>query len=355
VIGSDVFVNFDNLGGGLKAVKDMNEFEIAGTNKIYLTATATILPDNRIKLNNTAISNPVYVRYAFRNFSTISIFTTDTLALPLSPFKTEYPQVIASANEISFEKINNAYASSTYPDRLPLYAINGAGLIGDGHDASAVNGKSWHTNDKPFPHYFKIELKTPQDVAAIRIRNLNWSAAYLNRGVKEIEIYVSESTSAMQDSPYTNSAWKKIMNYTMSQASGTNDYKGELLTFPPIQKNVKWVGINILNSYNSANGYMGISEIKLYNPSTNTHFFPVFNQKTTNNSVASKLVVFPNPTSGIVNIEKVYDPKRIEVVNLTGTTLYRSNFTNKIDLSFLSNGMYFVRTDLNQIVKVVIN
>ena len=357
VVGSDIFATFDNLGGGLNAVKEITEFEIAAADKVYKTATATILPDNRIKISNVTVTAPVNIRYAFKNFSTISIFTTDELPLPLSPFRVETSSVISPTDisEITFDKLNNAYASSTYPQRLPLYAINGAGLIGDGHDASAVNGKSWHTDDKPFPHYFKIELTTPQEVAAMRIWNLNWLAAYLIRGVKDIEIYVSESTAAMQDGPYTNSAWKKVMNFTMSQASGANDYKGELLTFPDIQKNVKWIGINILNSYNSANGFMGISEIKLYNPTTDTQLFTIFNQKTTNNSVASKLVVYPNPTTGIMNIEKVNDPQKIEVFDFTGSTLYQDSFTNKIDLSFLPKGMYLVRTDLNQIAKVAIN
>jgi hypothetical protein len=352
VAGSDIFVTFDNVNGGLKAVKDITEFEIAGADKVFVTATATLLPNNRIKLTNATVLNPVYVRYAFRNFPTCSIYTTDALPLPLSPFKTDYPEVLTTANEITFDKINNAYASSTYTDRLPLYAVNGAGLIGDGHDVSAVNGKAWHTNDVPCPHYFKIELKMPQEVAAMRIWNLNWLASYLNRGVKDIEIYVSESTAAIQNVAFSQPEWKKVMSYQMSQATGENTYKGELLTFPAIQKNVKWVGINILNSYNSANGYTGISEIKLYNPATNTQILAI---KTTTKSIESNLVVYPNPTSGIVNIEKVYDPKRIEVVNLTGTTLYLGNFTSKIDLSFLSNGMYFVRTDLNQLAKVVIN
>jgi len=35
---------------------------------------------------------------------------------------------------------------------------------------------------------------------------------------------------------------EKVMNYTMSQATGDNTYKGELLSFPTVQKNVKWVG-----------------------------------------------------------------------------------------------------------------
>ncbi len=280
VVGSDLIVTFDNVGGGLTAVKDITEFEIAATDKVYKTATATILPDNRIKLSNVTITNPLYVRYAFRNYSTISIFTTDELPLPLSPFRIETSTVVEQPNgisEITFDKINNAYASSTYTGRLPLYAINGAGLIGDAHEAS-ITAKAWHTNDSPFPHYFKIELKGPQDIAAMRIWNLNWTSTYLNRDVKDIEIYVSESTDAIQDLSYSQSVWKKVMNYTMSQATGDNTYKGELLNFPTIQKNVKWVGINILNNYNSGNGYTGLSEVKLFLPAVSTYIKPI-NQK----------------------------------------------------------------------------
>jgi sialate O-acetylesterase len=100
VIGADLFVTFDNIGSGLTAVKDITEFEISGADKVYQTATATILPDNRIKLSNVAISNPLYVRYAFRNNTTISIFTTDELPLPLSPFRSERIAVINALSSL---------------------------------------------------------------------------------------------------------------------------------------------------------------------------------------------------------------------------------------------------------------
>jgi sialate O-acetylesterase len=87
--GADLIIAFDNLGSGLTATKSMTEFEIAGPDKIYKAATATILPDNRIKLTNATIPSPFYARYAFINFPTVSVYTMDTLSLPLSPFKTE--------------------------------------------------------------------------------------------------------------------------------------------------------------------------------------------------------------------------------------------------------------------------
>jgi sialate O-acetylesterase len=171
VEGSDLTLTFDNVGSGLKAIKAITEFEIAGSDKIYKPATATLLSDNRIKLSNATVLNPVFARYAFLNFPTVSIYTTDALSLPLSPFKTE------SGGTLS--------------------------VLDFGQDATS-------------------------------------------------------------------------------------------------------------------------------------------------------LMVYPNPTKGILTIKKELEPKKILVFDLAGKTVYQENFTNKIDLSFLSKGVYFVKTDLNQIVKLVI-
>jgi hypothetical protein len=94
--------------------------------------------------------------------------------------------------------------------------------------------------------------------------------------VRELEIYVSESTSAIQDTPFTNTVWNKVMNYAMNQASGDKNYVGEKFNFPAVQKNMKWVGINILNSYNSANGYTGLSEVKLFLPDVSSGHLNTF-------------------------------------------------------------------------------
>ncbi len=170
VEGSDMFLTFDNLGSGLIAIKSITEFEIAGADKVYKTGTATLLPDNRIKISNATILNPVLARYAFINFPTVSIYTTDTLSLPLSPFKTE------------------------------------------------------------------------------------------------------------------------------------------------------------------SNSSLSISD---FGKNVNT------------------LVIYPNPTSGVLNIKKIGDPKEIEVFDLTGARVYKAKFSEQIDLNFLSNGVYFVKTDLNQVVKII--
>lgn len=354
VVGSDLIVTFDNIGGGLTAVKEITEFEIAGSDKVYQTASATILPDNSIKLSNATVLNPIYVRYAFRNYTTISIFTADELPLPLSPFRSEISVPVVDPpvdlSEITFDKINNAYASSSYTGRLPLYAINGAGLIGDAHEAS-ITAKAWHTNDIPFPHYFKIELQTSQDVAALRIWNLNWTSTYLNRDVKDIEIYVSESTDAIQDQSYSQSVWKKVMNYTMNQATGDNTYKGELLNFQTVQKNVKWVGINILNNYNSGNGYTGLSEVKLYSPATTTDI----------NIVLKKEIVTVFVRKSTLYIQARSDGTTcFSLYNIQGVKLFSDKLNNSsylISTNSLPKGCYFLQLtngEIKEEMKIII-
>ena len=136
VQGADMFLSFDNVAAGLRATKALTEFEIAGADKVYKTATATLLPDNRIKITNATVPNPVFARYAFINFPTVSIFTTDALPLPLSPFKTESGGTLKVANfnknatELKiFPNPTNGMLNikkTANPNRIEIYDLNGA-------------------------------------------------------------------------------------------------------------------------------------------------------------------------------------------------------------------------------------
>jgi sialate O-acetylesterase len=126
VVGSDVFVTFENSGSGLKSVKEITEFEIAAADKVYKAATAVLLPDNSIKLSNATLTNPIYVRYAFRNNSTISIFTSDEFPLPLSPFRSDVPEEILSGFKKNFtEKLAEMYYEN---NQLYIKSILNEGL-----------------------------------------------------------------------------------------------------------------------------------------------------------------------------------------------------------------------------------
>ena len=67
----------------------------------------------------------------------------------------------------------------------------------------------------------------------------------------------------------------------------------------------------------------------------------------TNNELIS---IFPNPTSGILNINAIEASSSVEVYNVIGDKVYTSSLVkgnNVIDLSSLSNGAYFVKLNSN--------
>ena len=69
-------------------------------------------------------------------------------------------------------------------------------------------------------------------------------------------------------------------------------------------------------------------------------------------SANKEFAVFPNPSSGIVTItSKAVVPIDIVVYNLVGDLVHESKTTQtktQLDLSYLSNGVYFVKVSLGE-------
>lgn len=78
-------------------------------------------------------------------------------------------------------------------------------------------------------------------------------------------------------------------------------------------------------------------------------------------NVLSEVSLFPNPTTGILNINAIEANSSVEVFNVIGDKVYSNSLlkgTNSIDLSGLANGAYFVKLNSNgQIItkKVVLS
>jgi len=77
--GKTVKVSFENIGTGLSA-KDNKpaEFEIAGPDRIFVKAVAKLV-NNELILEAPKVTDPVAVRYCWRNGSTATIFNSDGL------------------------------------------------------------------------------------------------------------------------------------------------------------------------------------------------------------------------------------------------------------------------------------
>lgn len=76
--GQFVTLTFENADGLYNDPRKASQFEIAGENKEFFTATP-IIQNNEINLYSHAVNFPRYVRYAYRNCSTATLFNSDGL------------------------------------------------------------------------------------------------------------------------------------------------------------------------------------------------------------------------------------------------------------------------------------
>jgi len=71
-------------------------FTIAGADKQFVAAKATILPDGRIEVESATVAEPVAVRYAWADNPICNMYSSS--GLPLTPFRTDdFPGVTAVA------------------------------------------------------------------------------------------------------------------------------------------------------------------------------------------------------------------------------------------------------------------
>jgi sialate O-acetylesterase len=85
--GSSITVKFAHAANGLTTFgKELTQFEIAGADKVFHPAKAVIKAE-AVVLSALEVSNPVAVRYAFRDFVQGQLYNTE--GLPASSFRTD--------------------------------------------------------------------------------------------------------------------------------------------------------------------------------------------------------------------------------------------------------------------------
>ncbi len=98
VQGAKVILTFDHVDGGWRPfdVNTPRGFSIAGEDKKFVWASATVLPDGRVEVTSDKVSNPKSVRYAWADNPVCNMFSK--AGLPLTPFRTDdWPGVTAEA------------------------------------------------------------------------------------------------------------------------------------------------------------------------------------------------------------------------------------------------------------------
>lgn len=85
--GSNAVIKFKYAENGLTSfLKDITTFEIAGADKHFYPAKA-IISGSTVVVSSAQVSEPIAVRYAFKDFVTGDLFGTD--GLPVSSFRTD--------------------------------------------------------------------------------------------------------------------------------------------------------------------------------------------------------------------------------------------------------------------------
>ncbi|HEU5164207.1 MAG TPA: sialate O-acetylesterase, partial [Chitinophagaceae bacterium] len=85
--GNIATIKFKNAPNGLTSYgKPLTQFEIAGADKVFRSATATIR-NGTIVLSSPLVTTPVAVRYAFKDFLVGELFSTE--GYPVSSFRTD--------------------------------------------------------------------------------------------------------------------------------------------------------------------------------------------------------------------------------------------------------------------------
>ncbi len=88
ISGDKAILSFTHAPNGLTSKgKELTNFEIAGADKVFYPATATILPGAKVEVKSDKVASPVAVRYAFKNWVTGDLFNTE--GLPASSFRTD--------------------------------------------------------------------------------------------------------------------------------------------------------------------------------------------------------------------------------------------------------------------------
>ena len=82
-----IVLNFKNAEQGLFSYNTLTGFEIAGDDKVFYPASAKIMERKHVFVESDKVTNPVAVRYAWRNWIIGTLY--DTNLLPASSFRTD--------------------------------------------------------------------------------------------------------------------------------------------------------------------------------------------------------------------------------------------------------------------------
>ena len=118
----------------------------------------------------------------------------------------------------------------------------------------------------------------------------------------------------------------------------------------PVPFNLLQTNNTIAVEFPDAGGHISTATVQVYNFSSDLRNLTL---GVSDYKLGASIKVYPNPTTGIINIKDAINYKEIKIYSITGLKVKSFNANDVIDISNLANGLYFLQTDNGYNIKVL--
>lgn len=251
---------------------------------------------------------------------------------------------VAGVYEVPYAEIETLYASAPFVAAgNPIHAFNGAGLLPEMKHVTAGDNMAWRNSSGTYPINLMAKLKSASDIKKLHVWNMNWLFGtgltdYTDRGVKDVNIYVSTASVDMTSVAFTDSRWVKVTpsDFKLTRATGSTSYGGEIVDISGAE-NTRWIAFNILSNFTTTN-FVGLSEVKIYKEITDPG--PISDVE---NSFSPSVSVVSEGSNLVIN--NIISGSRVALYNTQGQLIH-GEFAKSSSLQWnVSPGIYIIRVN----------
>lgn len=253
---------------------------------------------------------------------------------------------VGGVYEVPYAEIETLYASAPFTAAgNPVHAFNGTGLLPGMKHVTAGDNMAWRNSSGTYPINLMAKLKNPSNVTKLHVWNMNWlfgtgQTDYTDRGVNDVNVYVSAASVDMTTVAFTDSRWVKVTptGFKLTRATGSVSYGGEIVQISGAE-NTRWVAFNILSNF-AATNYVGLSEVKIYKTIPEEDPGPT---TALNNRFSSSVSVVSEGSNLVIN--NIISGSRVAIYNTQGQLIH-GEFAKSSSLQWnVSPGIYIVKVN----------
>ena len=171
-------------------------------------------------------------------------------------------------------------------------------------------------------HWLMYDLGYVYSLGSTKFWNYNL-AEETDKGMKNIII----------DYSLGGTNWTEAVSFQLGEASGNTNYEGEIGPYLG-EIDARFILITCIDTW--GDHCAGLSEVRFDIEGTvPTHEIEQVNPK---------IKLFPNPAKESISIDTEMDIKELVIISATGHEITRMPYTQQFDISYLPNGIYFLKS-----------